>query len=182
MEAMDGERREILLKLEAGADALANAWRDVDEQSARCKPSPESWSVLECVAHVALTERALMSRLREAKPSGQSHEDRAREEKFEGLALNRSRRIEAPPPVRPDCNSKTLAQAVEDFNATRRDTVRFVQEFGGDLRSWLTVHPLITRPVNCYEMLLLIALHPARHAQQIAEIREQLSSPRSPME
>jgi len=182
MEAMDGERREILLKLEAGADALANAWRDVDEQSARCKPSPESWSVLECVAHVTLTERALMSRLKEAKDGGHSHEDRAREEKFEGLALNRSRRIEAPPPVRPDCNSKTLAQAVEDFNATRRDTVRFVQEFGGDLRSWLTVHPLITRPVNCYEMLLLIALHPARHAQQIAEIRERLSSPRSPME
>lgn len=182
MELMDGERREILLKLEAGAVALANAWRDVDEQMARRRPRPESWSVLECVMHVALTETALLSRLREAKPSDQSHEDRAREEKFEALAVNRSRRIEAPPPVRPDCDSKTLAEAVEDFNAARRDTVRFVQQFSGDLRSWLTLHPLITRPVNCYEMLLLIALHPARHAQQIAEIREQLSTPRSPMQ
>jgi|SRR4051794_39446749 len=182
MEPMDAERREILLKLQAGADALANAWRGVDEQRARLRPQPESWSVLECVMHVALTERALMSRLKQAKDAGQSHEDRAREEKFEGLAVNRSRRIEAPPPVRPDCDSKTLVEAVEDFNATRRDTVRFVEEFGGDLRSWLTVHPLITRAVNCYEMLLLIALHPARHAQQIAEIREQLLHPRSPME
>ena len=181
MELMDDERREILLKLQAGADALANAWRDVDEQTASLRPRPESWSVLECVAHVALTERALMSRLKEARDGGQSHEDRPREEKFAGLALNRSRRIEAPPLVRPDCNSKTLAQAVEDFNAARQDTVRFVQEFRGELRSWLTVHPLITRPVNCYEMLLLLALHPARHAQQIAEIREQLSLPRSPM-
>jgi hypothetical protein len=57
----------------------------------------------------------------------------------------------------------------------RRETVRFVEEFSGDFRSWLTMHPLITRPLNCYEMLLLMALHPARHAMQIAEIRIGLS-------
>ncbi len=166
------DRQEILRVLQEGADALAEALKDVDEARAGRRPRPESWSALECVEHLTLTERALLSRLREARPSDSSHEDRAREAKFRDLALNRSRRIEAPEPVIPKGRAKDLAQAMEEFNATRRDTVRFVEEFPGDLRWWLTVHPLITRPVNCYEMLLLVAMHPKRHALQIEEARE----------
>jgi hypothetical protein len=124
------------------------------------------------VEHLALTETALLSRLREARPSASSHEDRAREAKFQDLALNRSRHIEAPEPVVPKSHAEDLAQAVEEFDAARRETVRFVEEFPGDLRWWLTIHPLITRPVNCYEMLLLMAMHPKRHALQIGEARE----------
>ena len=41
MERMDGERWEILLKLQAGADALTNAWREVDEQTARLRIAAE---------------------------------------------------------------------------------------------------------------------------------------------
>ena len=130
---------------------------------------------LECVEHVALVEAGLLGRLKEAKPDGASHEDRAREARFQALALNRQRRIEAPERAVPRREFQTLAQAYAEFRAVRSQTVRFVDEFDGDLRSSLTTHPLITRPVNCYEMLLLMALHPKRHAQQIVEIREQLS-------
>jgi len=86
--------------------------------------------------------------------------------------MNRARRIEAPEVVIPKSSTTDLAQAVEGFHAARRETVRFVDQFPGDLRSWLAIHPLITRPVNCYEMLLLMAMHPRRHALQIAEARE----------
>src|SRR5947207_15586541 len=97
----DADRQEILRVLQEGADALAQALKDVDEPMAGRRPRPESWSVLECVEHLALTETALLSRLREARPSASSHEDRAREAKFQDLALNRSRHIEAPEPVVP---------------------------------------------------------------------------------
>jgi len=40
------------------------------------------------------------------------------------------------------------------------------------IRAGLTArHPLIG-PANCYEMPLMMALHPPRHAPQIDEIRE----------
>jgi hypothetical protein len=167
----DADRQEILRLLQDGADALAKALEGIEESTAARRPRPESWSVVECVEHLALTETALLSRLRDATPSDSSQEDRAREAKFQDLAMNRARRIEAPEPVIPK-GSTGLAQAVEGFHAARRETVRFVDQFPGDLRSWLTVHPLITRPVNCYEMLLLMAMHPRRHALQIAEARE----------
>jgi len=168
---VDSDRQEILSRLQAGSDALKNGLSGLDESAAMRKPTPENWSVVECVEHMIASETLLLCRLREATPQDQSHEDRAREEKLQGLALNRMRRIEAPEPVLPAGKYGSLEQAMEGFDSVRRETMRFVEEFGGDFRSWLTIHPMITRPLNCYEMLLLIALHPMRHSIQIAEIR-----------
>ena len=167
----DTDREEILRRLRAGNDALRDSLNGLDESLAGRRPTPESWSVLECVEHMIASEVLLLSRLREATPRDESHEDRAREAKLEGLATNRLRRIEAPEPVLPQGNYESLEMAMEGFARVRGETERFVEQFNGDLRSWLVIHPLITRPLNCYEMLLLMALHPARHAMQIAEIR-----------
>ncbi len=168
----EADRQEILRLLQDGADALAKALEGIEESTAALRPRPGSWSVVECVEHLALSELALLSRLREATPGDSLHEDRAREAKFQDLAMNRARRIEAPEVVIPKIATTDLGQAVEGFHAARRETVRFVDQFPGDLHSWLTIHPLITRPVNCYEMLVLMAMHPRRHALQIAEARE----------
>jgi hypothetical protein len=168
---VDSDRQEILSRLQAGSGALKDAVKGLDESGARNKPTPESWSVLECVEHMVASEAVLLSRLREATPHDESYEDRAREEKLQGLALNRLRRIEAPEFVLPAGKYESLEKVMEGFDSVRGETVRFVEEFSGDLRSWLTMHPLITRPLNCYEMLLLMALHPTRHSVQISEIR-----------
>jgi hypothetical protein len=166
------EKQEILRVLREGSGALEAALSGVGEEIAHCKPAPDRWSIVECVEHLVLTEAALLRRLGEAKESDRSHYDQAREAKFRDLAMNRARRIDAPDPVLPGSHAKTLADAVDEFNAVRKETVRFVEEFNGELRSWLTIHPLITRPVNCYEMLLLLALHPKRHALQVIEARD----------
>jgi uncharacterized damage-inducible protein DinB len=175
------EQEEMERVLREGAEALAEALRDVEDGIAAMRPRPDAWSILQCVEHIALTERGLLECLREAKPAEASHADPLREARFQDLALNRARRIEAPALVVPGRACDNLQAARNAFDAARSETLRFIAEFDGDLRSWLTLHPLITRPVNCYEMLLLIALHPRRHAQQILEIREQLAGGRSPI-
>jgi uncharacterized damage-inducible protein DinB len=152
-------------------DSLSEALRGIDASLAKRRPQAGSWSVVECVEHLTLTERGLLERLKQATPCDESREDRAREAKFRDLALNRARRIEAPEPVHPPNESTSLAEAVEEFRAARRETIAFVADFRGDLRWRVAQHPLITRPVNCYEMLILMAMHPRQHALQIAETR-----------
>ena len=172
---------EIERVLQDGIDVLADSLAGVDEETACLRPLSDSWSIVDCVEHIALTEAGLLTRLEKAQPAETSHADAAREARFRDLAMNRGRRIDAPELVRPASQFTTLAQARAAVQTARSRTLAFVRDFQGDLRSWLTQHPLITRPVNCYEMLLLIALHPKRHAQQITEIREQLSHARSQM-
>lgn len=166
------DKQEILGRLRDGHQALLAAIAGMDETAAAVRPSYGGWSAIEIVEHLGESERLLLGQLRQAVPAGESKEDHAREARFEGLALNRERTIDAPPPVRPTGACGSLADALERFEAIRAETVRYIEDFEGDLRWSLAQHPLIARPVNCYEMLLLMALHPRRHAAQIEGIRQ----------
>jgi hypothetical protein len=70
----------------------------------------------------------------------------------------------------------TVDQAARAFVVSRERTLRFVQSCDDDLRAKVTQHPVIGA-ANCYEMLLMMAAHPYRHAVQIAEIRDALTPP-----
>lgn len=173
---MDRAKEQILDRFRQGDSALEAALAGVDPESAASKPAPYRpapgrWSIVEIVEHLAASDSLLLDQLRQGAPSTVSHADPAREARLESLALNRERKIDAPQPVLPTGACATLAQALDQFRAVRAQTIQFVEEFPGDLRSSLVQHPLIARPLNCYEMLLLMALHPIRHAAQINEIR-----------
>lgn len=169
---MDAAKQEIIDRFNVGESALNAALAGVDEETAAAKSAPGQWSVIEIVEHLAASEAFLLGRLRQASATGISHADSAREARLESLALNRERKIDAPEPVLPTGACITLSQALERFHTVRAETLDFVEDFAGDLRASLVQHPLIPRPLNCYEMLLLIALHPIRHAAQINGIRQ----------
>ena len=173
---MDAAKQEILNRFNEGESALQAALAGVDSESATSKPSPGRWSIVEIVEHLAASEAFLLDRLRQAAPSAVSHADPAREARLESLALNRERKIDAPEPVLPTGACATLAEGLDRLRAVRVQTIQFVENFSGDLRSSLVEHPLIARPLNGYEMLLLMALHPIRHAAQVNAIRQSRSA------
>jgi hypothetical protein len=173
---LESEKQKILAALETGRDALRAALTGIDEQTAARKPGPGGWSILECVEHLAVSERFLLSKLTSASRSDKSHENRKRETVIAERGLDRARRVESPEAGRPDGRFGSLREALSAFDAARGETVRFVEGFGDDFRFWITDHPSIPGPVNCYEMLLVISVHPARHARQIADIRAVLVS------
>ncbi len=168
------EKREILDALAAGRDELGEALRGVDEREAARTPQSGGWSILGCVEHLAVTEQYLLSRLVAGWRADRSHENREIEAVIRARALDRTRRIECPEQALPRGRCASLNEALSCFDAARAETARFVESFEDDPKWWITDHPLTSRPVNCYEMLLMMALHPARHARQIAEIRSSL--------
>ena len=170
------EKQELLRALKEGQDALRASLAGVDDALARRKPASGGWSILECVEHVAVAERFLLSRLTGASRSEQPPENRARETWLAARAADRSRPIESPEAGRPAGRFESLSEALRDFDRARAETVRFVEKFADQMRFRLTDHPLIPGPVNCMEILLLVTAHPARHAKQIAEIRASLTA------
>lgn len=170
------EQQEILEALRAGRAALGDALAGVDEAMAARTPPAGGWSILGCVEHMAVAEEYLLGRLRAGSMSDRSHYNPAREAKIADRALNRERRIESPQEAWPSGRYGSLEEALSFFDSVRAQTVRFVEEFEGDPRCWLTDHPLAASPVNYYEMLSMIALHPVRHAKQIMNIRAGLAA------
>jgi hypothetical protein len=166
------EKEQILEALAAGRAALGEALAGVDEEMAARKPAGCGWTIVECVEHMAVSERYLLSRLRAATKQDQPPVSPEREAKIAARAANRERKIEAPDVALPAGQFGSLSEALGALDATRAEVVRWVEECGDDWRCMATDHPLFAGPVNCYETLVMIAAHPGRHAQQIAEIRE----------
>jgi hypothetical protein len=175
--ALGGEKQELLDALERGHAALRRALEGVDEALAGRKPAGGGWSIVECVEHVVVSEQYLLTRLRSAErceEGAAQTADLEREAKIAARAANRMRRIEAPSASQPQGRYASLREAVAAFEATRAETVAWVEEFGGDLRGWTTDHPLFAGPVTCQETLIMMAAHPGRHAEQIGEVRTAL--------
>jgi hypothetical protein len=89
--------------------------------------------------------------------------------------LDRTMRVEAPEVVKPRNRFATVNAALDHFDVSRAKTIQFVKDYLDDPRSMLARHPHFG-VVNNYEMLLMMAVHPHRHAAQVREIVEELKS------
>jgi len=164
------DKEQLLAALADGQKVLLDALANVTEEPAARAPAPDRWSILQCVEHLAVSEAYLLAQVAAAQFSESAVANPAREARILSRGADRTRPMPAPEVGRPPGRCSSLAQAVEQFMETRRRTVQFVEGCHEDLRQQLAVHPLLG-PVNSYEMLLMIAVHPKRHAGQIEEIK-----------
>ena len=120
-----------------------------------------------------LAEEYLYSQIEKATRGDRLHKEE-RERKILERGADRSVRIPAPAVAEPTGRFSTVSEAMAAFAAARATTVRFVEHCPDDLRALFTSHPLIG-PVNCHEMLLIMAIHPRRHVHQIEENKSALA-------
>jgi hypothetical protein len=81
--------------------------------------------------------------------------------------------VQAPEAVLPGGRFTTLAQALEQFNAGRTRSIQFAEDRCDELYFLASEHPRFG-PVNGVELLIIIAGHCRRHAEQIRETRAAL--------
>ncbi len=170
---MPQEKEVIWAELERGRREFMDSLSGLPEDAANQAPGPGKWSALECVEHVTRAEEYLLSLFTSARRLETTVGSPEREARIPVFGVDRTKKMPSPEPGRPTGRFATLAQALSAFLAVRERTVRLVEECDEDLRLRTAMHPLIG-PANCYELLLIIAVHPRRHAQQIAEIRAAL--------
>ena len=162
----------MLADLESGKNALLDVLSGVTEETAAKSPAPGKWSVLECVEHLAVSEDYLLSQIGAAYNSPEAAAIKGREPLIRARGADRTRTVQAPAVASPAGRFSTLREAMEHFFAIREKTMHLVRNCGEDLRAKLTSHPIIGT-VNCYETLLMIAIHTRRHVEQIEEIKKE---------
>ena len=86
------------------------------------------------------------------------------------MAVDRSRRHDAPAPTRPRGRYATLEEAAAKFRSNLDATLVFVTTCAVDLRTLETTHP-IGGLMTASECLRVLAAHPLRHAAQVRELR-----------
>ncbi len=170
------QRSEIVQTLESSRQEFMAAVAGLTEQDAQSRPDPERWSVLDCVEHVTCVEERFLGWLEAAKRLDAPSVDKEKEAGLMARIPDRSTRIKAPEAVLPIGRFNTLAQALEQFNAGRTQSIQFAEDRCDDLYCLASEHPRLG-PMNGVEFLILIAAHARRHAAQIRETRAVLEKP-----
>jgi hypothetical protein len=167
------DRNQVLQLLAEAREALVASTAGLSDEQAKIRPAPDRWSVLDCVEHVAFVEDALFTRISTQMVPAAPDPDRTREELILRVAGARERRFNAPEQAQPKGRFADLASALQHFKQSRARSIAYFEQCDLDLRAHSLLHPVVG-PTNGQEFALILALHPARHAAQIREVRSAL--------
>jgi uncharacterized damage-inducible protein DinB len=164
------ERYQLLTLLENSERKYLGTLEGISDEAAQARLNEGSWSILEIAEHVAASEHG-MFRLLELGHEKTTPPNFEVDATIRVVALDRTNKRQAPQGSQPKGRWKTLAEAVEAFRLSRARTREMARD-AADLRKRGGQHPLVGE-LDGYQMLLLMALHAARHAAQIEEIKQE---------
>jgi hypothetical protein len=137
------------------------------------QPTPESWSVLMCLEHIYLTEKALAGMVQAVMEQGANPEDRehlvSTDDEIMNNVVDRSAKFKAPEVLHPVSEFENAEQALEAILKNRGTIFKLIDSHSiEDMRNRVADAPF--GKIDGYQYILFIAGHAERHSLQIDEI------------
>lgn len=170
----DQERAYAVDSLVVTKDALHQSLAGLTNAQLTHKPAADSWSIAECIEHIALVEKRILDAI-QASMSAPSEPDKRTEIRVSDVDVikvvrNRATRISAPDPVVPTGRFGDTATALAAFDTQRDAAIAYVKSVSGDLRTHYFSHFVLGR-LDVYQAVLLMSAHCERHRKQIEEVK-----------
>lgn len=176
----DAERTSAINYLKETKENLMNTVKGLSEAQLNFKTSPESWSVAECVEHIAISESNLFGMvqgtLKEAAAPARRTEVKMTDDQVKGMISSREHKVKTSESFLPKNKFGSTEGSLKEFNAKRDATIDFVKSTQEDLRNHYAVMPFAT--FDSYQALIFIAGHSARHTAQAKEVMENANFPK----
>lgn len=180
-EAMtDAERVALVAHLERTGARFEKSIAGMSDAQWGWKAAPERWSAGEAAEHIVVSEGYIRGAIEPAMKEEQAAElltGARKEALFEAAILDRSKKFQAPEPLKPVSKYKTAAEALAAFREERQQTIEFVKN-GGDLRLHAKAHPVVG-PLDAYGWVAFLSGHSERHTLQIEEVTSDANYPKT---
>ena len=162
----------IISELASTATHLTGLLKNLSEEDSSRRKSPASWSVLECLEHIIITEigvtRVLMQTAQDAQIIS-SDKELIGKEKIETALSDRTKKYTAPVSAAPRGRYKSLAEAIEAFQLHRNNLMEMLRNGRIQFDDVTRAHPLLGEMTKT-DWLHFLTEHCKRHEQQIIEI------------
>lgn len=157
-------------------DAVAG----LSEAQLKFKASPETWSVEDCLKHIAMTEQALWGMadgVLKGSPTPDKRSDvKMTDEEVIQKIENRTKKVKTSDPMKPENTPfKSASEALGSFKQSRDKLVSYVKDTKADLRNYVIASPM--GALDAYQFILFISAHTNRHMQQIVEVKANAAFP-----
>lgn len=173
-DSMTDEERKFAIKyLAETQDDMMKVLKGLTEEQLNYKPDAESWSVAECLRHIAISEQNLWASFVDAAlatdpdPSKRS-EVGMTDEQLMGMIESRAQKVKTFAPFEPENKPEPVKDVIKEFKSLRGDHIKFVKKSDEDLRNRYGQLPFGT--IDAYQAILFMAGHTKRHTDQMREV------------
>lgn len=176
----DAERKMVIDYMKETKDRLIKDVKGLTNEQLNFKATPDSWSVAECLEHIAFSEGALFGMLQgtlkeSANPARRS-EVKMTDEQVKGMISSRERKVKTQEAFEPKNQFGSAEGSLKEFIAKRDSNIEFTKTTQEDLRNHYAVMPFAT--FDSFQVLIFITGHSARHTAQIEEVMANANFPK----
>lgn len=168
------DRTLLITQLQQTRDNLLKDVQGLTDAQLEYKPAPDRWSVIECVEHISLIEKAITDGVQHLVQQPANPEKRAdiktTDEQILKNVEDRSHKAKAPEFGIPKHSYSSDAEMIKAFTAQRDKLIDYVTNTKDNLRDHITDQSALGT-IDAYQMLLLDAAHTNRHTQQLEEVK-----------
>lgn len=174
----DAERAELVAHLERTGAKFEKSIEGLTDAQWHYKSAPDRWSPAEVAEHIATAEPFIRGAIEPMMKQEASAEllASARKDSIDQMVIDRSKKFQAPEPLKPANKYKTPAEALAAFRAERQKTIDFVKT-GGDFRLHAMQNPA-AGPLDGYGWVKFLSAHSERHTLQIEEVKADAGYPK----
>lgn len=175
------ERKSAAKFLKETESGVLDAVKGLSTAQLQFKAAPDKWSVEDCMKHIAMSEMAIWDMTKNALAQPATPEKRSEikmsDDDVKVKIEDRSSKIKTFPPLEPQNTPfKSMDEAVNSFKENRAKLVDYIKSTDADLRNHLATLPF--GPLDCYQMVLFIGAHSARHMKQMEEVKADPNFPK----
>jgi hypothetical protein len=176
----DAERKYAASLLQETKDNLIKKVSKLSQDQLNFKPDANSWSVAECVEHIAISENNIfgfcqMAMQQEADPSKRT-EVKMSDEAIVKMIADRSSKVKTQESFEPKGKFGTFEATLAEFKTKRDDNIKYVNTTTDDLRNHYNDFPF--GKIDTYQTILFMAAHSKRHTDQIDEVIKHAAFPK----
>lgn len=173
--------RAINYMKETQKDFLA-AVEGLSDAQWKFKAAPDQWSIAETAEHIATAEDFIWARTQEIMKAPANPERRAETQGKDKIIYDkipdRSRKAQAPEPLKPSGKFATREELVKHFKEVRAKQIAFLEETKEDLRSHIADNPALDA-MDAFQWVIFNGAHSKRHTAQIEEVKADADYPKS---
>ena len=178
---MEAEERQLVMDQLASSEArLLDLVDGQTPEQWSFRETPERWSIAENTEHVIAVENFITRTIEKVLEGPAELHKKAlaagKDHLVLGLANSRSTRLNAREAMRPVGRWPDTAELMGALRKTRARTLAFAAETKADLRDHFFAH-IAFGVLDCYQWLIVLGQHGARHARQIEEIKASATFP-----
>jgi hypothetical protein len=164
----------LITELQQSRDNLLKDIQGLTDAQLEYKPAADRWSVIECVEHITLIEKAISEGeqhlMQQPANPEKRKEIKTTDEQIIKNVEDRSHKVKAPEFGVPKHSYSSNAEAIKNFTDQRNKLIEYVTNTNDDMRNHVMDHPVLG-PIDAYQLLLLDAAHTTRHTKQLEEVK-----------